>query len=62
MILNIAGHNDAPVGHKGTNIETPEFLGGSKGNTRVKIQNLKNKDKNRQIGPVGYKGFKIDSA
>jgi hypothetical protein len=50
------------VGHKGTNVKTPEFFRRGKGYPRVKIHNLKNKYKNRQIRPIGYKGFKIDGA
>jgi hypothetical protein len=50
------------MGHKRADAETPQFFGGSKGYSGIQFQNLKDKQKNRQIGPIGYKGFKINPA
>jgi hypothetical protein len=61
-ILNISGQNNAAVGHNGTDAETSQFFGRGKRNARIKIKDLKDDDKDRQIGPVGYKGLGIDTA
>jgi hypothetical protein len=59
MIFNIPGKDDPSVGHKGTNAKTPQLLRRGQGNPGIEVHNLKNQDKNRQIRPVGNKGFKI---
>jgi O-phosphoseryl-tRNA(Cys) synthetase len=45
--------------YKGSNEETAKFLRRSERDTRIQVKHLEQKDKNRKIGPIGNKRFKI---
>jgi len=62
MMFNIPGHNNAAMRHKGTDTETPQFFGGSKGYSRIQTRYLEDNYKNRHIRPIGNERLKIDAA
>jgi hypothetical protein len=59
LIFYVPGKNYPPVGHKRTDRKMPQLLRRGQGQTGVEAGNLKKKDKNGQIGPIGYKGLEI---